>query len=97
MIETDNRNRGQSKTSKPRGSLPLALSAAAVLLLAAASPAAFATQYAYGSCAEMPTQELAQNTLDDPYYSIQNTADEDELNLDPDGEGVACNNPGNLV
>ena len=98
MIETDDRNRGQGKTGRPRGSLLLALPAAAVLLLAAASPAAFATQYAYGSCAEMPTQESAQATLDDPYYSVfAANGDEDELNLDPDGDGVACNNPGNLV
>lgn len=96
MIETDDRNREQSKTRRPRGRLPLALSAAAVLLLAAASPEAWATSYVYGSCAEMPTQELAQNTLDDPDYSIF-SANGDELNLDPDGDGVACNNPGNLV
>ena len=69
------------------------LCATSVLALA---PAAGATSYAYGSCAEIPTQELAQGTLDDPNYSNLG-ADDDELNLDPDGDGVACNNPGNLV
>ena len=69
-----------------------ALCATAVLTLA---PASQATSYVYGSCAEMPTQELAQGTLDDQYYST--LGPEDELNLDPDGDGVACNDPGNLV
>ena len=96
MIETNNRNRGQIRTSKPRWRLPLALSAATVLLLAAASPAAFAISYSVSSCAEIETQEMAQNTLDDPAYGSYG-GDGDELNLDPDGDGVACNNPGNLV
>ena len=70
-----------------------ALCATCVLALA---PAAGATSYAYGSCAEMPTQELAQGTLDSPDYSTLSASD-DELHLDPDGDGVACNDPGNLV
>lgn len=64
-----------------------------VLVLA---PASWAISYAYGSCAEIPTQEMAQNTLDDPAYGMYG-GDGDELNLDPDGDGVACNNPGNTV
>ena len=75
-----------------RRSLLLAALCAAVVL--AIAPAAGATSYAYGSCAEMPTQELAQGTLDSPDYSTLSASD-DELNLDPDG--VACNDPGNLV
>lgn len=73
--------------------LVAALCAAVAL---ASAPAAGATSYAYGSCAEIPTQELAQGTLDDPNYSTLGASD-DELNLDPDGDGVACNDPGNLI
>ena len=74
----------------------LLLGALCTMCVLALAPASWATSYAYGSCAEIPTQEMAQNTLDSPDYSTLG-ADEDELNLDPDGDGVACNNPGNLV
>ena len=64
----------------------------------ALAPASWATSYSVSSCEEIETQEMAQNTLDDPDYSIFSAnGDEDELDLDPDGDGVACNNPGNLI
>lgn len=74
----------------------LLLGTLCAMCVLAITPAAGAATYAYGSCAEIPTQEMAQNTLDDPTYGTYG-ADKDELNLDPDGDGVACNNPGNLV
>ena len=74
----------------------LLLGALCAMSVLAITPAAGAVTYAYGSCAEMPTQVMAQGTLDDPTYGEYGT-DKDELNLDPDGDGVACNNPGNLV
>lgn len=63
------------------------------------APAAWATSYAYGSCAEYPSQQEAQNTLDSPVYGTGEApgASTDPLNLDPDGDGVACNDPGNFV
>ncbi|QIN80339.1 hypothetical protein GBA65_19475 [Rubrobacter marinus] len=76
--------------------LLVALCATAVLALA---PAAGATSYVYGSCAEYPTQEEAQATLDSPAYGTNEGpgASTDPLNLDPDGDGVACNDEGNTV
>ena len=65
-------------------------------VLATAIPA-LATTYAYGSCAEMPSQELAQQTLDDPLYGAYDPPPGDPLGLDPDGDGIACNDGGNLV
>ena len=69
------------------------------LMLAGASPAAWATSYVYESCDQIPSQEEAQGTLDDPAYGTGEApgGPTDPLNLDPDGDGVACNNPGNLV
>ena len=77
--------------------LLLAVLCATVTL--ALTPAAGATSYAYRSCAEIPTQELAQGTLESPIYGTGEApgASTDPLNLDPDGDGVACNDPGNLV
>lgn len=79
----------------------LLLGALCAMSVLASAPAAWATSYVYGSCAEMPTQELAQGTLDDPYYSTSPATAfgpaGDELKLDPDGDGVACNDPGNTI
>ncbi len=70
---------------------------AVVLATVTLSQPAAAASYAYGSCAEMPTQELAQETLDSPIYGTYDPPLGDPLNLDPDGDGIACNDVGNLV
>ena len=77
----------------------LLLAVLCVTTVLALAPAAGATSYAYASCAEFPTQQEAQNTLDSPVYGTGEApgASTDTLNLDPDGDGVACNDPGNLV
>lgn len=58
---------------------------------------AVATSYVYGSCAEIPTQEEAQQILESSTYGIAPYDPEDPISLDPDGDGVACNNDGNLA
>lgn len=77
----------------------LLLAVLCVTTVLALAPVAGATSYAYGSCAEYPTQEEAQNTLDSPVYGTGEApgGPTDPLNLDPDGDGIACNDPGNLV
>lgn len=71
-------------------------SALCAMALLATAPASWAITYSVSSCAEITTQESAQATLDDPNYGMYG-GDGDELNLDPDGDGIACNNPGNFV
>lgn len=85
-----------------RKSMLLAALCAVVVL--AFAPAAGATSYAVAVdlCADYPTQEEAQSTLDNPAYGTGETPDlpggaTDPIGLDPDGDGVACNDPGNLV
>lgn len=71
------------------------------MVMAATIPAV-ATSYAYGSCADIPTYAEAQQILDDPNYGYDPAfppqgSPVDIFNLDPDGDGVACNDEGNLT
>ena len=73
-----------------------------MLVLVLATVPAFATSYVYGSCAEIPTQEEAQQILERPTYGIAfnptpGNPPQDLINLDPDGDGIACNNEGNFA
>ncbi len=77
-----------------KSALVLAISA---MVLSTAAPPALTATYAYGSYAEMPTQELAQETLDSPIYGTCDPPPGDPLNLGPDGDGVACNDEVTLV
>ena len=77
---------------------PLLVTALCTTVVLTFAPTAGATSYAYGSCADYPTQQEAQNTLDSSAYGTNEAPGvTDPLNLDPDGDGIACNNPGNLV
>jgi hypothetical protein len=73
-----------------------------IMALAATVPA-LATSWAYGSCADIPTQVEAQQILDDPNYGYDpglpppQGPPVDFFNLDPDGDGVACNDEGNFT
>ena len=76
----------------------LLVAALCTTVVLALAPTAGATSYAYGSCADYPTQQEAQNTLDAPEYGTNEAPGvTDSLSLDPDGDGIACNDPGNLV
>jgi hypothetical protein len=71
-------------------------------MVVAATVPSLATSYVYGSCAEIPTQEEAQQALESPTYGISpnpipGNPPEDPINLDPDGDGIACNNDGNFA
>lgn len=65
----------------------------AALSTVLASPA-FALTLTFDSCADVD-QVTAQNALDSPIY--QSYGDETLANLDPDADGIACNNAGNLA
>ena len=67
-----------------------------LMMVLATSASALATSYVYESCAEMATQEEAQQLLEHPNYGFFDPV-EDPLNLDPDSDSVACNNEGNLI
>jgi hypothetical protein len=81
---------------------PMLLAAVLVLVLAA-TVSALAKSWTYGSCADFPTQVEAQQILDDPNYGYDpglpppQGPPVDSFNLDPDGDGVACNNEGNFT
>ena len=71
-------------------------------IVSATTVPALATSFVYGSCAEIPSQEEAQQILESPTYGIApnpipSNPPEDPINLDPEGDGIACNNEGNFT
>jgi hypothetical protein len=81
---------------------PVLLVAMLILVLVATVPA-LAKSLTYGSCADFSTQVEAQLILNDPNYGYDPGLPRSEgppidvFNLDPDGDGLACNNEGNFT
>ena len=67
---------------------------AAVLALVACVPA-LARSIGFATCADLDPA-VAQGTLEDPAYNLD-IYEPDPLNLNPDGDGIACNNEGNYT
>jgi hypothetical protein len=78
------------------------LMVAMLIMVLAVTVPAVATSWAYGSCADIPTQLEAQQILDhsnygyDPAFPPQGPP-VDFFNLDPDADGMACNDEGNFT
>jgi hypothetical protein len=78
------------------------ITAAMLAMVLATTVPALATSYVHGSCAEIPTQEEAQQALESSTYGIApnpipGNPTEDPIDLDPDGDGIACNDEGNFA